>query len=206
MSVTFSINSSSFDKEVIASLAKLNNQTQVRQNLIIRNQPIDKIFENKKKEMIRDFLSHPVTKEILAGPKAFNSSGTLGGYGNLFSFIGFSQGDRPIEPILALLEKTQLLVSRFTPRGNLRVTIELPSTRQIFSVTPMPWAPGLSWAQRIEMGISGYPNYIAKKNSGRSTGGIQSESTLFSGKFQNTKYISAFIMKWERIFKNIYKL
>ena len=27
--------------------------------------------------MIRDFLSHPVTKEILAGPKAFNSSGTL---------------------------------------------------------------------------------------------------------------------------------
>ena len=50
MSVTFSINSSSFDKEVIASLAKLNNQTQVRQNLIIRNQPIDKIFEKKKKK------------------------------------------------------------------------------------------------------------------------------------------------------------
>ena len=46
-------------------------------------------FERIKRETINEFLRHPVTKEIEAGPTAQNISGTLDGYGNLFSYIGF---------------------------------------------------------------------------------------------------------------------
>jgi len=53
--------------------------------------------------MISEFLNHPITVEIKTGPYAENISGTLNGYGNLFSFIGFSDGDDPINPIEGLL-------------------------------------------------------------------------------------------------------
>ena len=52
-------------------------------------------FEKVKSEMIEEFLDHKVTQEIIAGPTADNISGTLGGYGNLFSYIGFNEGDEP---------------------------------------------------------------------------------------------------------------
>ena len=41
------------------------------------------------RQMLREFDSHPVTTEISSGPKAGNTSNTLSGRGNLFSFIGF---------------------------------------------------------------------------------------------------------------------
>jgi hypothetical protein len=46
-------------------------------------------FKEIKAEMIKEFLSHPVTQEIMGGPTASNISGTLGGVTNLFAFIGF---------------------------------------------------------------------------------------------------------------------
>ena len=60
-------------------------------------------FNKIKREMISEFLNHPITVEIKTGPYAENISGTLNGYGNLFSFIGFSDGDDPINPIEGLL-------------------------------------------------------------------------------------------------------
>jgi len=205
MSVVFTVDSKSFDKEFINSLALRNNATQIRKNLFIGKQSLDQVFEKMKESMIREFIAHPVTKEILAGPGASNISGTLSGYGNLFSFIGFNKGEDPIYPIIKLLEQSHLIVSRFSNRKTLKITIELPSPKQIFSVTPMPWATGLSWAQRIELGMSGYPNYIAREKKGRSGGGIQAEESLFTGKFRNVKYISHFINTWEKKFLKIFK-
>lgn len=205
MSVTLTIDHRVLGKQVVNSLASLNNATQIRKSLFIGNQSIDQVFEKMKKEMIKDFLMHPVTREISAGPSSSNISGTLGGYGNLFSFIGFNKGDDPISPIISLLNQSHMIVSRFNTRGFLRITIELPSTKEIFSATPMPWATGLSWAQRIEMGISGYSKYLARKDKGRSGGGIQAEETLFTGKFQNVKYISNFVNIWEKKFQKLFK-
>lgn len=205
MSVVLTVDSKSFDKELINSLASRNNATQVRKNLFIGRRSLDQVFEKMKEDMIKDFMAHPITKEILAGPNASNISGTLSGYGNLFSFIGFDKGQDPISPIIKLLEQSHLIVSRFSNRKNLKITIELPSPQQIFAVTPMPWATGLSWAQRIELGMSGYPNYIAKQKKGRSGGGIQAEESLFKGKFRNVKYISHFINTWEKQFLKIFR-
>lgn len=49
-----------------------------------------------KSQMLDSFDTHPVTREIKAGPSGGNKniSGTLNGYGNLYSFIGFVGGAR----------------------------------------------------------------------------------------------------------------
>ena len=66
---------------------------------------IKKVFEREKTEFIQDFLEHPVTKEIQGGAMASNISNTLEGYGNLFTFIGFSETDEPIDQVLDMLIK-----------------------------------------------------------------------------------------------------
>jgi hypothetical protein len=48
-----------------------------------------KKVEDGKARLLQDLNNHPVTKEIESGETASNVSGTLGGKGNLFSFIGF---------------------------------------------------------------------------------------------------------------------
>ena len=62
-----------------------------------------KKFNKIKKEMIKEFMSLPVTQEILQGPDGSNISGTLDGVSNLFAFIGFNKGQQPILPILEAL-------------------------------------------------------------------------------------------------------
>ena len=42
-----------------------------------------------QREMISEFENHPITRELEMGPGGQNISGTLGGKGNLFTFIGF---------------------------------------------------------------------------------------------------------------------
>ena len=70
--------------------------------------PFEKEFKNRflkvKSAMIKEFLTHPVTIELMGGPSSTNISGTLGGISNLFAFIGFDASEKPIEPILQILE------------------------------------------------------------------------------------------------------
>ena len=60
-------------------------------------------IEEAQKKLVRDFSSHAVTRELQSGPNAPNISGSLNGYGNLFSFIGFDSGQNPTDVIQALL-------------------------------------------------------------------------------------------------------
>ena len=163
-------------------------------------------FKKIKKEMIQEFLSLPVTQELLGGPDAPNISGTLGGVTSLFAFIGFDSGDQPIAPILHALERTQLQYLKELKQTN-KVggvfTVTLPTAEQIFSITPMPWAIGRSWAQGIETGISGLGFLLRKKGKGRSGVALQSRVKVRGGRFRNTAYISSFIKKYERRFQNL---
>ena len=163
-------------------------------------------FKKIKKEMIQEFLSLPVTQELLGGPDAPNISGTLGGVTSLFAFIGFDSGDQPIAPILNALERTQLQYLKELKQTN-KVggvfTVTLPTAEQIFSITPMPWAIGRSWAQGIETGISGLGFLLRKKGKGRSGVALQSRVKVRGGRFRNTAYISSFIKKYERRFQNL---
>ena len=163
-------------------------------------------FQKKKNEMIAEFLNHPVTIEIKEGVSAKNISGTLGGgSGNLFSFIGFDSSYDPIRPIIQTLERTTLdYVNASQRRINYRVN--LPTAKEIFQVTPMPWASGRSWAKGIETGISGLGYYLTKSaDSSRSGLGVQSPRKVrkAGSKFKNIQYISALIKKYEREFQNL---
>jgi hypothetical protein len=163
---------------------------------------VSKRVEELKQQMISEFMNHPVTEEIMTGYNAKNTSNTLGGKGNLFSFIGFEFDDAPIIPIVELLEKTNVV---FGPiRQDIIVAnITIPSAQDIFKKTPMPWASGRSWAKGIESGISGLGYYIQVYNKGRSEGGFQNESKMRGGKFENIKYISTLINKYKELFSKI---
>ena len=177
----------------------------VKQNRKAFQQRIIAAFEKIKKEMIEEFLAHPVSVEILGGPNAENTSETLGGYGNLFSFIGFNEGDSPLQPIIDFLESSKIENSRDTESGFL-MKIFLPSKEEVFSVTPMPWANGRSWAEGIERGISGFGYYLnTDSNLSRSSAGIQAQSVIRKGKFKNTSYISALLNKYTKKFQQIDK-
>ena len=76
---SFKLNMNSVNKK-IAKNKKFNDQI---------DQIADKKFRQSKDMLMRDFNEHPVTREIEGGVSAGNVSGTLAGYGNLFSFIGF---------------------------------------------------------------------------------------------------------------------
>ncbi|MFM1781338.1 MAG: hypothetical protein RLZZ181_103 [Pseudomonadota bacterium] len=166
---------------------------------------IEAAFNKIKKEMVQEFLNHPVTVEIKNGPHAENTSGTLEGYGNLFSFIGFYEGDNPTDVIEGLLNLSDIKFSKQTGDGFL-VTIYLPTKEQIFAETPFEWAKGRSWAEGIERGISGFGQYLnteaIKSNSGT---GIQIETQVRKGKFKNTSYISALLKKYTKKFQQLNK-
>ena len=127
-----------------------------------------------------------------------------GGSGNLFSFIGFDSGSDPTDSIEKLLLSTAFTFSKLG-KNSVNFSIYIPSAQEIFSITPMPWATGRSWAKGIETGISGLGYYLLKNtDSSRSGLGIQSPRKVRKkSKFKNTQYISALIKKYEKEFKNL---
>jgi len=167
---------------------------------------VEQKVNNVKEEILKEFNNHPVTIEIEQGIYASNISGTLNGITNLYSFIGFEAGEKPIEPIRSELEKIGIkrLVS---PNGSIIYKIDFPDAKDIFNVTPLPWAIGRSWAKGIETGISGLGFYIKQSRESRSGLGIQSKTQVRSGlRFKNTRYISAIIKKYGEEINKLNKL
>ena len=160
-------------------------------------------FEILKNQMISEFLNHPVSQEISEGPQASNSSGCLGGYGNLFSFIGFEDGDEPLKPILEQLQASNFIYSGDVASG-VKFSIILPTAKEIFEATPMPWASGRSWAKGIESGISGLGFYLnLKSKNSRSGAGVQTSVKANTKRFKNQQYISLLINKYNNLFAQL---
>ena len=183
-------------------------QFAVRKAIEIRLRPL---FNQLRNDMIEEFLNHPVTEEIALGPKLNWGSPLLGGYGDLFSFIGFDKGDDPIKPVVELFRGLRLF--SVTSKG-LDHKFEVrffPTMEDVESVTPMPWAEGRSWASGIEHGISGLGSYLNTETPYsppelRSTAGIQAKDKsgklvkIRGGKFKNTPYISKILNEFRAKF------
>ena len=162
-------------------------------------------FKKIKNELIKEFLSDPVTIEILQGARGSNISGTLGGVSNLFAFIGFDSGEQPISPILQSLENIQITYNKEIRKRGIGVEfdVSMPTAQDIFAITPLPWASGRSWAEGIERGLSGL-GYLLRKDGGRSGAAVQSRvNKIRSGRFQNRPYISALIKKYTKRFEDL---
>ena len=75
-----------------------------------------KLF-SARKDFLESFENHEVTKEIEQGESGENISGTLKGYGNLFSFIGFENGDSPTEVVKNLISRIRLIKKSYSKSG-----------------------------------------------------------------------------------------
>jgi hypothetical protein len=168
---------------------------------------IERNFNNIKSAMITELMNHPITKEIQEGAGGSNSSGTLGGYGNLFTFIGFEAGTTPVDPIKQEFDKTVIQFRQLSDDGPIW-NIYMPAPEDIWEVTPMPWAEGRSWAKGIETGISGVGWYLYNQNKdypqSRSGPAIQVKSKIASKvRFKNVKYISDILTRYEKKFSQL---
>jgi hypothetical protein len=159
-------------------------------------------FERAKKSLIYDFDSHPVTKEIEGGPEASNSSKTLGGDGNLFTFIGFYREDDPVAIVRnALKQHIRITSGKFTSRKDsvsAEFTVSVPTVEDLANITPMPWE-GKSWIKAVESGISGFGYYMYKRSeASRSGHGLQIDKNVRSGGYRPVKYYSALFKKFKK--------
>jgi hypothetical protein len=158
------------------------------------------VFQNAAVTMQREFEEHKVTQEIDGGIGSKNISDTLPGANNapnnLFSFIGFDSGTRPTDAIRKRLDPNP--ASKIGPqmtrvgkdtRGSVvryQFKVSVPF-EDIYKETPIPWAKGLSWAEKIETDIPGYSHFLQKYLStpdpSHSGGGIQIDKEVRSAKF-----------------------
>jgi len=183
-------------------LNQLNKQTEY---ISYVDKNVSEQFEKIKEEMLSEFNSHPVTIEIEGGINAQNTSKTLSDVTNLYSFIGFEQGDKPVEVIRQMLKKASYkkLIGKDSV---INYTFEIPTAQEIFLATPLPWETGRSWAKGIEEGISGLGYYIKQVKNSRSGLGVQSEKQVRKGvRFNNTQYISSLIKKYNKKIKELEK-
>lgn len=158
---------------------------------------IQKEIEKEKILFTKEFELHPVTKELEGGENASNISGTLGGYGNLFSFLGFSKGANPTNPV-KLLIRTIFLDRNIQISGDkLRFRVNIPSKEEFGSVTRLPWEGGRSWLLDMERGISGLGAYLfGRFKNSRSGSGIQSNYNYSNRTFRPVGYFSQMYNKF----------
>ena len=153
-------------------------------------------FLKIKRRMMREFNNHQVTK----GLESFGGS-DLVPRGTLFGFLGFERGQNPVEPLRNALERgTTLKPGRVRQGQGQKVYVaNIPTKDELYSVTPLPWAPGRSWLKAVEFGISGLGNYMQISSStSRSGEGIQVEGANLGGKFRNISYISSILKNLQK--------
>lgn len=168
--------------------------------------------EEAKQQLLRDFESSAITKEIEAGPEnktnySRNLSGLPRGKGSLFGFIGFAESDKPMDILRMYLIKSGKIapVVKKTIKKNqvfFQYTVRIPNMTEIESITPMPWEGGRSWVRAIERGISGLGYYLSTKSkSSRSGQGVQVSNQLRTATYRPTKYMSNIIKNYLNFLK-----
>lgn len=159
-----------------------------------------------KESLLKELNEHPVTVELEEGENAENISGTLDGYGNLFSFIGFHSGYNPIAPIRSAIRSIKLTNRVRHSRGSKKAVytwyVDTNSMSALPGETRMPWEAGRSWITGIERGISGFGYYLSGvfREASRSGSGIQVKTRLRKISFKRVSY---FTKMYNRFLQNL---
>tara|TARA_R100000315_G_scaffold60614_1_gene37523 strand:+ start:1450 stop:2091 length:642 start_codon:yes stop_codon:yes gene_type:complete len=188
-------------KELLRELT-VDSPNQKRMGMALRS-VIEPKLEERQRELVRQFEIHPITIELNAGPRATNTSGTLGGYGNLFSFIGFSSSDKPTSVISQIFnQKIKFKVRRRDQKGLYAVTFFIPDIEEIYGLTPIPWMTGKSWVKSVEEGgLTNLGQYLFSSTGfGQSSSGtgIQVKNRSSGVSFSRTPYIGKLIENFKK--------
>lgn len=162
-----------------------------------------KILEEKKQNYLNAIADHPVSQELSSGPNGPNVSNTLNGEGNLYSFIGFENGAKPIEDLLYIINKNTRIKKTESKQDEFKFEVYTPNLEELRNVTPMPFENGNSWLRGIEKGISGFSNYLYGLlfGSSRSGTGIQSKNKIRRANYKPVKYFTLLYNEFIKSFK-----
>lgn len=171
---------------------------------LVAIQTIKAEFEKAKKELIEEFQNHPVTKDIRAGAFGVDQddSGIMGGYGNLFAFIGFEAGTDPTEQVVELLQDINLNEASIKQQGgHFYGETSGPGYDEILAETHLPELEGLSWVAGIEDGISNLSHFLSRLNDSdksKSKQGYQVKTDLGRGlaSTRPTPYLSDMLKRF----------
>lgn len=167
-------------------------------------------IQQEKNRFLLAYDEHRITRELLAGPSAENTSGAITGEGNLFTFIGFEAGkENPTISLRKFLESSISISPKFMRREGKKFLfrVSVPSKEEIEGKTPLPYESGRSWIHGIEHGISGIGFYFysrkhQKINGSRSGLGIQSQNRVSGGmSFNNQTYFSKMLQDFYKTLK-----
>ena len=201
------INKIQFTRQILAGRGISNNK---KLKALTENQALA-VTKEKTKEYIAEFINHPITKDIKAGPRSEdgNSAGCLGSSrGNLYSFIGFDSD--PIDTIKQEIENAcRLRRTSFKAVGKRSVgsnvtwdiqwQMSYPTVEDLKRLpeADLPRQPG-SWIDKIEKNITGLGYYFyAKRGFDQSQSGnaIQLDKKFQSGRFKRKSYFTGIIKK-----------
>lgn len=147
---------------------------------------MEKKFKDEKKVLMEQFDSHPVTLELEAGPD-YEGSGLVSTAhgGNLFSFLGFNRGEKPViwlrETLEKFVTKGRLTKEKISDGFLYSYEIRVPSKREIYSRTRILEWTTRSFVDLVENGIPGFGRYIFdlfKIKHSRSKTGVEAKKPL----------------------------
>lgn len=161
------------------------------------------LFNRSFASLMKDFNEHKITQEIRAGNSASNSSETLNGHGNLFSFLGFYEGEDPTEDLVELFSKISIHYTSHKRNVIKFDIVNVPTNSQIKSATRMHWGSE-GWALAVENGdFKGGADlahfiFTAKWPGSRSQAGFQVKGYEFSEEqFSPKPYLSEILERFQ---------
>jgi len=151
--------------------------------------------------LLQEIEEHHVTQSIENGTK----SSALGYQANIFEFLGFNRGDKPVEVLRSAysnfihLKRVPLKKKVSATKINYDFTVSYPSLTEIYAQTPLPWGGGRSWVRAIEKGgVSNFNFTLANSRftTSRSGTAIQSEYQVRDFNYKPVPYLSPIINKF----------
>jgi hypothetical protein len=174
----------------------------------IGEQEISKSLVKFKEE----FEAHPFTQELEEGKDAENTSGSLNGYGNMFSFLGFyASRKNPIEKLRGAIFKSLKVRAKRVLYGRYEIQTNIPTIDELKNndAHNLTWT-NRSWIDAVEQGVSGFGAFFhhekfSKAKKSRSKRALQIKNLkgpIRDGKFKNASYLTKM---YRNFIKNIKK-
>tara|TARA_Y100000593_G_scaffold95031_1_gene198598 strand:- start:81591 stop:82175 length:585 start_codon:yes stop_codon:yes gene_type:complete len=184
-------------KSIRRKVVRSRKFSQAAQQRVVQN------LNKAKRQIVSEFDNHPITRELEQGDGGGNISKTLGGYGNLFTFIGFNQGSDPVAAVRTLLLTIPQIRNQKTTGNRISFVVSVPQIEDFRAVAKMPWEGGRSWVEGVESGISGFGYYMAnlfgKNIKSRSGSAIQSKNKVRTSSYRPMPYMTPMLNKFMTI-------